>query len=233
MSYLGESWNDIKWISRSARPLVLEKWRFLAALLGFALIVALALWPWEMTLLRAIQGGRDEGMIQLAKQLSFWGDSYTGSAILVVILWLIGLFKRRPDFRKAALACLLAVALAGVFVDIFRYGLGRARPNSGLPDGFYGLQIRSKFHGFPSGHTTTAFGTAVSIAVLFPATTIPAITMAASVGWSRMYLNYHRPTDVLVGAAIGTGFGWTFGIAARRRDFLKKITPANDQRFLE
>jgi membrane-associated phospholipid phosphatase len=215
--YLAESWIDLKQISKSAKTFAREKRSVLAALLLLALGSALALWPWEMTLLHAVQGTKNESLVHLARQLSYWGDLYTGTVILFASLWLVGLINRQPYFRNAAIACLLAAILAGLFTDIFRYGLGRPRPKAGLPDGLYGLQVHSRFHGFPSGHTTTAFGTAVSIAVLFPATALPGIAVAASVGWSRMYLNYHRPTDVLVGSAIGSSFGWAFGAAARRR----------------
>lgn len=215
-TYLGKTWHDLRQISKFATELARNRWQSIGVALFLVLLAAFALRPYETALLHAIQSIANPQYQSVAKQLSFWGDYQTGTLILSFTLWLAGFFSRRSYLRNAAIACLIAASAAGLFTDLFRYGLGRARPNAGVADGFYGPSLKSKFHGFPSGHTTTAFGTAIPIAVMFPSVAIPSVAVAASVGWSRMYLNYHRPTDVLVGAGIGISFGLVIGVAARR-----------------
>jgi membrane-associated phospholipid phosphatase len=65
-------------------------------------------------------------------------------------------------------------------------------------------------YSMPSGHTTAAFCTATSMSLLFPKWYViaPCYLYAASVGYARMYQGVHYPTDVLVGAVVGSGTAW-------------------------
>jgi membrane-associated phospholipid phosphatase len=60
---------------------------------------------------------------------------------------------------------------------------------------------------FPSGHTSMAFSLATSVSLAYPKWYVifPSYLWAGAVGYSRMDLGVHYPSDVLFGAALGAG----------------------------
>ena len=57
---------------------------------------------------------------------------------------------------------------------------------------------------FPSGHTSASFAAATAIYAINKKWGIAAYIFAAVMGFSRLYLGVHFPTDVLAGAVVGT-----------------------------
>lgn len=68
-------------------------------------------------------------------------------------------------------------------------------------------------YSFPSGHTQAAFGTATALSRAYPKWYViaPSMIWAGAVGYSRMYLGVHYPSDVLVGAGLGTATAFGLG----------------------
>lgn len=59
---------------------------------------------------------------------------------------------------------------------------------------------------FPSGHTCAAFSAGIAWAVTLPNGwgRFAAVVQAICMGYSRLYVGVHYPSDVLAGAAVGT-----------------------------
>jgi undecaprenyl-diphosphatase len=58
---------------------------------------------------------------------------------------------------------------------------------------------------FPSAHSLNAFMMATVLAWWFPRYRVAFFLIAAFIGWTRIYLGMHYPTDVLAGGLIGYG----------------------------
>jgi membrane-associated phospholipid phosphatase len=82
----------------------------------------------------------------------------------------------------------------------------RERPYLAHPNLIYGKSTPTD-GSFPSGHASVAFAAATSLSLSFPKWYViaPSFAYASAVGYSRMYLGVHYPSDVLAGAIIGAG----------------------------
>ena len=121
----------------------------------------------------------------------------------------------RRRLPTGALAASLAAATAGITVAVVKAAVDRARPPVADPslDPIGSIPASASF---PSGHSATAFATAVAVAVLYPRLRWPLLALAALVALSRVYLGMHYSTDVLAGSALGIAIGLAAGLTARR-----------------
>ncbi|MEX2116180.1 MAG: phosphatase PAP2 family protein [Bacteroidota bacterium] len=88
--------------------------------------------------------------------------------------------------------------------------IGRPRPFDTLE----GVKVKHQWStlglSFPSGHTSQAFtiATVISLSYNDLAITIPMFLWAGAVGYGRVYLGVHYPSDIVGGMAIGIAGGF-------------------------
>lgn len=133
---------------------------------------------------------------------------YAVSLGVPLSMGIAGLIEHDEDLCLKAVEIGVASAVNLGACQLIKNGVDRPRPYEDYPD------ILKKSDGdngsFPSGHTSSAFATATSLSLNVPKwyVIVPAYTWAASVGYSRMYLGVHYPSDVLAGALLGSASAW-------------------------
>jgi membrane-associated phospholipid phosphatase len=137
----------------------------------------------------------------------------TNSAIYVSIgtpitMGATGLIKHDKKLLRNAEVIAGAFVVSTGITIILKYSVNRDRPFVTYPDITQKASAGSP--SFPSGHTSAAFSTATSLSLEYPKwyVIVPSFGWAGLVGYSRMYLGVHYPSDVLAGAAIGAGSAW-------------------------
>ncbi|WP_166241261.1 phosphatase PAP2 family protein [Paenibacillus turpanensis] len=128
-----------------------------------------------------------------------------GATITIVTTLCIGLFAVAP-WSGTALKALLALALSHIPVAIIKKKYPRLRPYLVLPEA-NACKKPLKDHSFPSGHTTAIFSVVTPFLIAAPILSLILLPLAMLVGFSRMYLGLHYPSDVAAGCVIGVGAG--------------------------
>lgn len=132
------------------------------------------------------------------RNLSKTGDGELYLLIMALLYWSAGIEN----------LCLQAV-LTGFLIErplyfVLKNGFRRNRPEAALKN-FHSIIKPSDQFSFPSGHTSAAFMMATLLGYFFPPLVIPLYCWAALVGFSRVVLGVHFPTDILVGMILGVG----------------------------
>ncbi len=143
--------------------------------------------------------------------------------ILVTVVGVLAFLAHRKRWHAGVLA--VTVLLADVSSEFLKHLYGRPRPDL-VPHGSYVYSAS-----FPSGHSTLSAATFLTLAMLISslepnrATKIMVFVLAFmlvfAIGFSRVYLGVHWPSDVLAGWCLGAAWAlaaWTALLRVGRRD---------------
>jgi diacylglycerol kinase family enzyme/membrane-associated phospholipid phosphatase len=120
---------------------------------------------------------------------------------------------RRGASRKAAARGVLAIAGASMTANgLLKPLLPRRRPPASELPAYQILANPPTSSSFPSGHAASAAAFATAVALESPKLGLAVAPLAASVAYSRVHVGVHWASDVVVGAAVGSGIA----LATRR-----------------
>jgi len=116
-----------------------------------------------------------------------------------------GLIHDNKAFKQKAAYTAAAILLNTASTSLLKNVVKRERPYN-THTGIFPDKIKSDY-AFPSGHTSSAFATATSLTLATKKwyVAVPAFAWSAGVGYSRIYVGQHYPSDVIMGALVGTG----------------------------
>jgi membrane-associated phospholipid phosphatase len=135
-----------------------------------------------------------------------WGVTQLGNILTAFIVAL--LFYILYD-RRLSMVIIFGALTLWLMVEIIKALSDRDRPFLTL-DKTRVIGLREKGDSFPSGHTTQIFFLTTLFVLHFHlgmAETIALFTVAALVGFTRIYVGAHYPRDVIAGMALGPVWG--------------------------
>lgn len=108
------------------------------------------------------------------------------------------------DLVVGAYALALTFVLERPIYKLLKNSFRRNRP-ADILENFRSFITPSDRFSFPSGHTSGAFVVTTILTASQPELFWPLYGWAVLVGWSRVQLGVHFPTDTLMGALLGSG----------------------------
>jgi undecaprenyl-diphosphatase len=141
--------------------------------------------------------------------LSDLGRGVGWAMVCGVLAWRDGARGRRAAVRTTAAMLTANYIAQGPMKQL----VGRRRPFHDVRDHIV-VGRRTLDTSFPSGHSASSFAAATSLALAYPQLAVPMLLAALGVGFSRVYLGHHYPSDVAGGLAIGAVIGGTAAVVA-------------------
>lgn len=147
------------------------------------------------------------------KSRSFWRFlTFAGYAETWALIYAALLFWPGGGLRFLGVQLVAAETVGLAFLIPLRYLVRRERPVPRKP-GF--LPIPWERYSFPSSHALRSSAVAIVLTLSVGPLRWVAIPLALLVGWSRVVLRRHFPTDVIAGVVLGAACGGGGAILAR------------------
>jgi len=150
------------------------------------------------------------------KEMPVWDKGMKGLSntvnplipVTFIEIWADGYFTKDKVMMRNGFKSAITIGFAALVSTGLKVAIERTRPAKKYPGEIIQRTHAGKYS-FPSGHTTSAFAMATALTLSYQKwyVAVPAYAYAGMVGYSRMRLGVHFPTDVLGGIFVGIGSG--------------------------
>jgi undecaprenyl-diphosphatase len=164
---------------------------------------------------------QNAGMRTFMEAVSRIGD-WPGHVALGLILVGLAFWRGNKKWVRIFAAMLLACALAGIVNRAVKISAGRARPNVQAEARWSGINFRSSYHAFPSGHTAASTAFFATLAFASWRIGLGLLGIPLLIAFSRMYVGAHHLSDVVGAALLAALVAY---LVARRMLFPKNQKP--------
>jgi membrane-associated phospholipid phosphatase len=132
------------------------------------------------------------------------------SIAIPICIFVMGIIKKDSAIKRNSLKIGSTYIGASLIATVVKYSVNRPRPF--ITYSYLEAIGEGGSPSFPSGHTCDAFATATAISLAYPKwyIIVPAYLWASAVGYSRIHLGVHYPSDILGGVIIGAGSAFLF-----------------------
>jgi undecaprenyl-diphosphatase len=136
--------------------------------------------------------------------------------VILGLLWVLLLVRGGRPGRMAALLLIPTIALSDQLnSSLLKFIIERPRPCAELPDVHLLVGCGSGYS-FPSSHAVNNFAAAFVLSYFLSRWTWAFFSFAAVIGYSRIYVGVHYPSDVLAGSIIGVSLGFIMVVVFRQ-----------------
>lgn len=156
---------------------------------------------WELDFMRWANVWWSSSILDYSVPWLTYLGSHLAVALFIILSWV--LTRKKVVLRQF----LLLYGIQSAIIYGLKFLIERERP-------LHLLGMASKLSSgpgeildpsFPSGHAAYAFMMANLLAIWFPRYRYIFFIIAGFIGWTRIYLGLHYPTDVIAGALLGHG----------------------------
>lgn len=180
---------------------------------------------WDITILRELNVHRNRSLddafviiTDLAAPLAY--------SIPFVLLFL-SIYRKNKLLKSKSIFIITAMALALLVNATLKHTIDRPRPY--VTYSFIEKLSYGSSPSFPSGHTSDAFAMASTLIIAFPRRWLGFVVFvwAMLVGYSRMHLGVHYPSDVLASIVLAYASAWAVWHFGRyKKRWMQETAPA-------